>query len=202
MFIFFCQHIWSCLVLCAPRAGRTLPAGEGGCAAGSLPPSHYLKLGPAVRCRSSPEFPFRFIWVLGWSTWYLCANDPTPCTCNTNYLHILMLFNIFFHPRRSFASSCHSGTCNSLNSGFTRRTSLRSTAASSATSAESSANSPSSHRPSSTPLLLLLLVAYCVDAGVTRRRVRPLRLSPVVCACGGGGGGPGGGGATCSGRCR
>jgi len=27
---------------------------------------------------------------------------------------------------------------------------------------------------------------------VTRRRVRPLRLSPVVCACGGGGGGPGG----------
>jgi hypothetical protein len=45
------------------------------------------------------------------------------------------------------------------------------------------------------PLLLLLLVAYCVDvdAGVTRRRVRPLRLSPVVCACGEGGGGPGGG---------
>jgi hypothetical protein len=42
-----------------------------------------------VRCRSPPEFPFRFIWVLGWSTWYLCANDPTPCTCNTNYLHIL-----------------------------------------------------------------------------------------------------------------
>jgi hypothetical protein len=61
------------------RAGRTLPAGEGGCAAGSLCPSHYPKLGPAVRCRSSPEFPFRFIWVLGWSTRYLCANDPTPC---------------------------------------------------------------------------------------------------------------------------
>ena len=36
---------------------------------------HYLKLGPAVWCRSSPEFPFRFIWVLGWSTWCLCAND-------------------------------------------------------------------------------------------------------------------------------
>jgi hypothetical protein len=53
-----------CLVLYTPRAGRTLPAGEGGCTAGSLPPSHYLKLGPAVRCRSSPEFPFRFIWVL------------------------------------------------------------------------------------------------------------------------------------------
>jgi hypothetical protein len=49
----------SCLVLYTPRAGRTLPAGEGGCAAGSLPPSHYLKLGPAVRCRSSPEFPHR-----------------------------------------------------------------------------------------------------------------------------------------------
>jgi hypothetical protein len=60
---------------------------------------------------------------------------------NTNYRHVLMLFNTFFHFGRSFASSCHSGTCNSLNSGFTRRTSLRSTAASSATSAESSANS-------------------------------------------------------------
>jgi hypothetical protein len=92
-----------------------------------------------------------------------------------------MLFNIFLHFRRSFASSSHSGTCNSLNSGFTRRTSLRSTAASSATSAESSANSPpSSHRPSSTPLLLLLLVAYCVDAGVTRRRVRPLEVVAVL----------------------
>jgi hypothetical protein len=51
---------------------------------------------------------------------------------------------------------------------------LRSTAASSVTSAESSANSPSLHRPSSTPLLLLLLVAYCVDAGVMRRPRVPL----------------------------
>jgi hypothetical protein len=62
----------ACLVSYAPLAGRTLPAGEGGCATGWLPPSHYLNNGPAVRCRSSPEFPFRFIWVLlGWSTWYL-----------------------------------------------------------------------------------------------------------------------------------
>jgi hypothetical protein len=92
-----------CLALYTPRAGRMLPAGEGGCAAGSLPPSRHLKLGPAVRCRSPPEFPFRFIWVLGWSTWYLCANDPTPCTCKTNYLRVLMLFSIFLHFRRSFA---------------------------------------------------------------------------------------------------
>jgi hypothetical protein len=69
-----------------------------------------------------------------------------------------MLFNMFLHPGLSFASSCHSGTCNSLNSGFTRRTSLRSTASSSATSAASSVNSPPSHRPSCTPLLLLLLL--------------------------------------------
>jgi hypothetical protein len=34
--------VLSCLVLYAPLAGRTLPAGEGGCAAGWLPPSHYL----------------------------------------------------------------------------------------------------------------------------------------------------------------
>jgi hypothetical protein len=66
-----------CLVLYAPLAGRTLPAGEGGCAAGLLPPSHYLNNGPAVRCRSSPEFPFRFVWVLGWSTRYLrVTNQP------------------------------------------------------------------------------------------------------------------------------
>jgi hypothetical protein len=36
----------------------------------------------------------------------------------------MMLFNIFLHFRRSFASSCHSGTRNSLNSGFTRRTTV------------------------------------------------------------------------------
>jgi hypothetical protein len=42
-----------------------------------------------------------------------------------------MLFNIFLHFRRSFASSCHSGTCNSLNSGFTQaRCPARVTAAS------------------------------------------------------------------------
>jgi hypothetical protein len=43
-----------------------------------------------VRCRSPPGFPFRFIWVLGWSTWCLSANDPTPCTCKTNYLRVLI----------------------------------------------------------------------------------------------------------------
>jgi hypothetical protein len=39
--------------------------------AGCPPPTTSTTNGPAVRCRSSPEFPFRFIWVLGWSTWYL-----------------------------------------------------------------------------------------------------------------------------------
>jgi hypothetical protein len=42
----------------------------GGWGAGSLPPSHYLKLGPAVRCRSSPEFPFRFIWLVAKGRFY------------------------------------------------------------------------------------------------------------------------------------
>jgi hypothetical protein len=46
-----------------------------------------------------------------------------------------MLFNIFLHFRRSTASSYHSGICSSLNSGLTRRTSLRSTAASATTEA-------------------------------------------------------------------
>jgi hypothetical protein len=46
---FFCVcSVLSCLVLYTPRAGRTFPAGEGGCAAGSLPPSHYLKLDLCV----------------------------------------------------------------------------------------------------------------------------------------------------------
>jgi hypothetical protein len=49
-------------------AGRTFPAGERGSAAGSLLSSHYPNYTWAcVLCRPSPEFPFRFIWVLGWS---------------------------------------------------------------------------------------------------------------------------------------
>jgi hypothetical protein len=36
-------------------AGRTLPAGEGGCAAGSLPPSHYLKLGSIALWRRNQK---------------------------------------------------------------------------------------------------------------------------------------------------
>jgi hypothetical protein len=46
------SSLWLALVLYTPRAGWALPAGEGGCAAGSLRPSRYLRLGPAVRCRS------------------------------------------------------------------------------------------------------------------------------------------------------
>jgi hypothetical protein len=46
-FVFFFRFVRAanptCLVLYTPRAGRTLPAGEGGCAAGSLPPSHRPK---------------------------------------------------------------------------------------------------------------------------------------------------------------
>jgi hypothetical protein len=42
-----------CLILIhASCWGRALPAGEGGCAAGSLPPSHYLKLEPSKEAAS------------------------------------------------------------------------------------------------------------------------------------------------------
>ena len=73
--------VWSlCLVLSClihAVAGRTFPAGERGSAAGSLLSSHYPNYTWAcVLCRPSPEFPFRFIWVLGWSTWHL-ALDPS-----------------------------------------------------------------------------------------------------------------------------
>ena len=57
------------------------------------------------------------------------------------------------------------------------------------TAAASSLSSPSSYCPSpTTPLLQLLLVAYCVEAGVVRRRVRLLRLRCCVRCCGGGDG--------------
>jgi hypothetical protein len=65
----------SCLIHAV--AGRTSPAGERGSAAGSLLsfrcPSYTWA---CVLCRPSPEFPFRFIWVLGRSTWHL-ALDPS-----------------------------------------------------------------------------------------------------------------------------
>jgi hypothetical protein len=65
----------SCLIHAV--AGRTFPAGERGSAAGSLLSSHYPNYTWAcVLCRPSLEFPFRFIWVLGWSTWHL-ALDPS-----------------------------------------------------------------------------------------------------------------------------
>jgi hypothetical protein len=68
----------------------------------------------------------------------------------------------------------------SLNSGrLTRRTSLRSTAASAITEAVPSLNSPSSHCPSSsTPLQQLLLVVYCVEAGVVRCSLTHAAASP------------------------
>jgi hypothetical protein len=74
------NHAPPCLVLSCLRlavAGRTFPAGERGSAAGSLLSSHDPNYTWAcVLCRPSPEFPFRFIWVLGWSTWHL-ALDPS-----------------------------------------------------------------------------------------------------------------------------
>jgi hypothetical protein len=55
------------------------------------------------------------------------APPPRLCSFNgltsTSYVRILMLFNIFLHPSRSPASSCHSGTSSPLSHGFTRRAS-------------------------------------------------------------------------------
>jgi hypothetical protein len=147
-------------------------------------------------CRPSPEFACPSVWVLGWSTRYLCTNNPTSCARNTK---LYRCSSTFLHFRRSTASSCHSGTCSSLNGGLTRRTSLRSTAASATTEAVSSLNSTSSHCPSSsTPLPQLLLVVctawmpvWFVDArGCFAGR------SDCVCCCRGGGRGCLGGGDT------
>jgi hypothetical protein len=73
-----------CLGSYAPRARRALRAGEGGCASGLLlPPSGF----PGAKCTYldllvvqavTREPPLSFcLWVLGWSTWYLCAYNPT-----------------------------------------------------------------------------------------------------------------------------
>ena len=55
----------SCLVLYLSYTrlvlGERSPLGMAAALLARCPPSHYPKLGPAVRCRSSPEFPFRFI---------------------------------------------------------------------------------------------------------------------------------------------
>ena len=56
----------SCLVLYAPRAGRTLLAGEDGSAVGQLPPSHHPKSTWAcLWCRPPPEFPCPSAFCLG-----------------------------------------------------------------------------------------------------------------------------------------
>jgi hypothetical protein len=74
--------VLSCLIHAVADlvAGRTFPAGERGSAAGSLLSSHYPSYTCAwacVLCRPSPEFPFRFIWVLGWSTWHLALDSSS-----------------------------------------------------------------------------------------------------------------------------
>jgi hypothetical protein len=67
--------------LSCEKAGRTLPAGERGSAAGSLLSPHCPNYTWAcVLCRPSPEFPFHFVWFLGWRTastnWHRLAGPP------------------------------------------------------------------------------------------------------------------------------
>jgi hypothetical protein len=78
-----------------------------------------------------------------------------------------MLFNIFLHFRRSFASSCHSGTCNSLNSGFTRRLGRASASALTRSPRPLACEAPpplqrqrQQHPPPRRVLLLLLLLLF------------------------------------------
>jgi hypothetical protein len=58
----------SCLVLYAPLAGRTLPAGEGGCAAGWLPPSAVdvlVEIGNLVRSNRKKLHSSNELCILG-----------------------------------------------------------------------------------------------------------------------------------------
>jgi hypothetical protein len=88
--------VLSCLIHAV--AGRTFPAGERGSAAGSLLSSHCPSYTWAcVLCRPSPpEFPFRFIWVLGWSTWHL-ALDPSSVLIPPPQLRLFYAVSISHH---------------------------------------------------------------------------------------------------------
>jgi hypothetical protein len=59
---------------CLYKTGRTLPAGEGGCAAGSLPPSHYLKLDS--HCKSESKTAPHVIEEV---SWYRLVLAPASC---------------------------------------------------------------------------------------------------------------------------
>jgi hypothetical protein len=63
--------------------GDRSPLGWAGAFLAGYPPPPLPQHWTCSQCGAdrhpSSEFPhcFRFIWVLGWSTWCLCANDPT-----------------------------------------------------------------------------------------------------------------------------
>jgi hypothetical protein len=152
-------------------AGRTLPTGERSSAAGSLQlarcspptPTTLNILGSACCAGHHPSCPFTLSGssVGQRQRGILRSIHLLSCTCNTSYVRILMLFDIFLHPSRSPASSCHSGTSRSLSHGFTRRASLRSTASSATTAAASNVNSSVSC-PTQLPLSRVWYICACV----------------------------------------
>jgi hypothetical protein len=90
-----CLALSPCLI--HALAGRTLPAGERGSAAGSLLSSHHPKYTwTCVLCRPSPELPF---FTLSGSSvgqrGILRSIHLLSCTYNTSYVRILV------HPRFS-----------------------------------------------------------------------------------------------------
>jgi hypothetical protein len=99
--------VLSCLIHAV--AGRTFPAGERGSAAGSLlsSPTTLTILGPACCAGHHPSCPFTLSGSSVGQRCILRSIHLLSCTCNTSYVRILMLFNIFLHPSRSPASSCH-----------------------------------------------------------------------------------------------
>jgi hypothetical protein len=80
-------------------------------------PSFHHGSYPHCVIHQSPEFPFRFIWVLGWSTWHL-ALDPSSVLylqhSNTSYVRILVsscvvCIRLLLHPQlrsSSFHIAC------------------------------------------------------------------------------------------------
>jgi hypothetical protein len=83
-------------------AGRTSPAGERGSAAGSLLSSHYPAIpGPACCAGHHPSSPFALSGSSVGQRGILRSIHLLSCTCNTSYVRILVLFDIFLHPSRS-----------------------------------------------------------------------------------------------------
>jgi hypothetical protein len=72
-----CGSLTPVLSYMRPVLGERSSLGRAAALLASCPPSYHPKSTWAcLWCRPSPEFPCPSVWVPGWSTRHLCANNP------------------------------------------------------------------------------------------------------------------------------